>query len=355
METFTLWRTTMADFSIKEVARLAGVSIATVSRCVNTPALVSEQTRLKVQDAILKTSYSPNRLAQSFRRGRTNLVMIVLPSVGDPFFTAVMRGIRTVAKARGYSVVIEETQLNTLTADEIGAMLVSSQTDGVILLASPSPFGTEILSARSKRLLPIVVGCETIAPELADLPSVQVDNVAAAADATGHLIAHGHQRIAMISGQASSLLTRDRERGYRKAMKKARLRVHDGWVVDGDLTIPGARAATRRLLDHPTRPTAIFCANDEMAIGCLHEIKAAGLSVPGDLSVVGFDDIRYAAVTDPPLTTISQPAEEIGERVMERLYRRIEGSDEARNGPEIVPHKLVIRASVAAPRSLPQS
>lgn len=338
-----------ADFSIKEVARLAGVSIATVSRCVNMPDKVSETTRLRVQDAILKTSYSPNRLAQSFRRGRTNLVMIVLPSVGDPFFTAVMRGIQTVAKARGYSVVIEETQLNTLTADEVGAMLVSSQTDGVILLASLSPFGTEILSPRSKRLLPIVVGCETISHELVDLPSVQVDNVAAAAEATDHLIAHGHQRIAMISGQASSLLTKDRERGYRKAMTRARLRVHDGWVVDGDLTIAGAREATRRLLDHPTRPTSIFCANDEMAIGCMHEIKAAGLSVPSDLSVVGFDDIRYAAVTDPPLTTIRQPAEDIGEQVMNRLCRRIEGSDDVSNGPEFVPHTLVIRESVAAP------
>ena len=178
----------MPDVSIKEVARLANVSIATVSRSINSPEKVTEKTRLKVQDAIRRTGYSPNTLAQSFRRGRTNMVMVVLPSVGDPFFTAVMKGIRAAARSKGYSVVIEETQLNTLTADEIGAMLVSNQADGIILLASASPFGTEILSAKSKRRLPIVIGCETISPELAEFPSVQIDNIAAAKEATNFLI-----------------------------------------------------------------------------------------------------------------------------------------------------------------------
>ena len=328
---------------------MAGVSIATVSRCVNNPEKVTEKTRLKVQKAILETGYSPNTLAQSFRRGRTNLVMVVLPSIGDPFFTDVMRGIRTAAKAKGYSVVIEETQFNTMTADEIGAMLVSKQTDGIILLASMSPFGTEILSAKSRRRLPIVIGCETISPELAEFPSVHIDNVAAAKEATNYLISQGHRRIAMIYGQASSLLTKDREYGYRAAMKQARLAIEEGWVVEGELSIEGAIRATRKLLNHQHRPTAVFCANDEMAIGCLHAVKSAGLHVPDDISVIGFDDIRYAEVTDPPLTTIGQPAEEIGERVMYRLCREIEDGRNGETTPEIVPHELIVRQSVAGP------
>ena len=339
----------MAEVSIKEVARMAGVSIATVSRCVNNPEKVTEKTRLKVQKAILETGYSPNTLAQSFRRGRTNLVMVVLPSIGDPFFTDVMRGIRTAAKAKGYSVVIEETQFNTMTADEIGAMLVSKQTDGIILLASMSPFGTEILSAKSRRRLPIVIGCETISPELAEFPSVHIDNVAAAKEATNYLISQGHRRIAMIYGQASSLLTKDREYGYRAAMNQARLAIEEGWVVEGELSIEGAIRATRKLLNHQHRPTAVFCANDEMAIGCLHAVKSAGLRVPDDISVMGFDDIRYAEVTDPPLTTIGQPAEEIGERVMYRLCREIEDGRNGETTPEIVPHELIVRQSVAGP------
>ena len=341
----------MPDVSIKEVARIAGVSIATVSRCINNPEKVTEKTRLKVQEAILNTGYSPNTLAQSFRRGRTNLVMVVLPSIGDPFFTAVMRGIRTAARAKGYSVVIDETQFNTMTEDEIGAMLVSKQTDGIILLASMSPFGTRVLSAKSQRRLPIVIGCETVSPELSGFPSVHIDNVAAAGEATDYLISRGHKRIAMIYGQESSLLTKDREFGYRAAMKKAKLPIEDGWCVEGELTLQGAIRATRKLLNHEKRPTAIFCANDEMAMGCLHEIKSAGLCVPDDVSVIGFDDIRYAEILDPPLTTISQPAEEIGERVMYRLCREIEEGRSEKNAPEIVPHRLIVRQSVAEPKA----
>ena len=340
----------MAEVSIKEVAGLAGVSIATVSRCINNPEKVSEKTRVKVQEAIVQTGYRPNRLAQNFRRGHTNMVMVVLPTIGDPFFTAVMRGIRTAAAAKGYSIIINETQVNTMTADEIGAMVVSKQTDGIILLASMSPFGTEVLSATNQRALPIVIGCEPISPELSQFPCVHIDNVAAAVEATSYLIGKGHRRIAMMYGLESSLLTKDRELGFRDAMREADLQIEDGWIVEGELTLHGARKATRELINHKHPPTAIFCANDEMAIGCIHEIKRAGLHVPGDISVVGFDDIRYAEVIDPPLTTISQPAEEIGERVMYRLCREIEAGERADSEPELVPHKLVVRQSVAPPR-----
>ena len=339
----------MPDVSIKEVAKLAGVSIATVSRCVNNPEKVTGKTRLKVQTAIQQTGYAPNTLAQSFRSGRTNLIMVVLPTIGDPFFSRVMRGIRQAAKTRGYSVVIEETQFNTMTADEIGAMMVSRQTDGIILLASLSPFGTEVLSAQNNRRIPIVVGCETIAPELSKFPSVHIDNLSAARDATNLLLSHGHTSIAMLVGPDSSLLTRDRELGFRAAMSEASLPVDDDWVLDGQLTIAGARIATRALVATDKRPTAIFCANDEMAIGCIHEVKVAGLRVPEDISVMGFDDTRYAAVADPPLTTISQPAEQIGERVVYRLLDEISGTTPATSQPEILSHRIVVRQSVSTP------
>ncbi len=337
------------------MAELAGVSIATVSRCMNSPDKVSEKTRIKVQHAILETGYTPNTLAQSFRRGRTNIVMVVLPSIGDPFFTLVMRGIRNAADARGFSIIINETQFNTITADEIAAMVVSRQTDGIILLASMSPFGTEVLSEQSHRTLPIVVGCETVAPELSKFPSVHIDNVAAAKEATGYLISQGHERIALVCGSATSLLTKDREFGFRAAMREAQLKIELGWVVNGDLSVEGAIRATRSLLNHRHRPSAIFCTTDEMAIGCLHAIKSAGLSVPTDISVMGFDDTRYAAVMDPPLSTISQPAVEIGERVMYRLCREIDqgrGAGNSEKKPELVPHRLIIRESIAPPADL---
>ena len=339
----------LKQVSIKKVAEMAGVSIATVSRCINDPARVKEKTRIKVQDAILKTGYAPNSIAQSFRRGRTNLVMVVLPSVGDPFFTEVLNGIRAVVGAQGYSLIMSETQFNTLTADEVGAMLVSRQADGVILLASIFPFGNEVLARASQRSQPIVIGCETISAVLSDFPSVHIDNVRAAQEATEYLLSQGHERVAFVTGRADSLLTKDREFGYRSAMRKAGLVIEDGWVVEGGLTIDGAVRATRQLLNLSRRPTAIFCANDEMAMGCLQETRSEGLQVPRDISVMGFDDIRYAATLNPPLTTIAQPAEEIGERVAYRMLKAIKEGRSEGDEPEIVPHELIVRDSVGPP------
>jgi LacI family repressor for deo operon, udp, cdd, tsx, nupC, and nupG len=337
--------------SIKDVARISGVSIATVSRCINEPERVKEKTRSRVQAAIVQTGYSPNTLAQSFRRGKTNVIMVVLPTVGDPFFTDVMKGIRGVATESGYSILINDTQANTMTADEIGAMVVSRQADGIVLLATMSPFGTEVLSAKSHRALPIVIGCETVSPELAGFPSVHIDNVAAAKEATLYLFEAGHHRIAFIKGPDQSLLTLDRERGYRQALQQAGVEPDENLIVEGKLTIDGAIEATRKLLALPDCPTAIFCANDEMAMGCYHQIRTAGKRIPEDISVIGFDDVRYAAVMDPPLTTVMQPAEEIGKRVMYRLFDEIENGRSKEGTTDIVPHQLIIRQSVTHPRT----
>ena len=152
-----------------------------------------------------------------------------------------------------------------------------------------------------------------------------------------------------IYGEHKTLLTQDRENGYREAMGAAGKPIDSGWVVEGRLTIEGAMSATEALLDHPKRPTAIFCANDEMAMGCLHAIRSAGLQVPKDISVMGFDDNRYAKITQPPLTTIAQPARIIGMKVMQRLLHEIEHGRSRDTEPEIVPHQLVVRASTAPP------
>ena len=340
----------MTQVSIKEVAKIAGVSTATVSRCINESDRVKERTRIRVQDAILKTGYVPNNLAQSFRRGKTQVVMVVLPSIGDPFFAELIRGIRTVAMAKGYSLMISETQFNTITADEIGTMIVSRQADGIILLACMSPYGTEVLSAKSHKALPIVIGCETIALELTKFPGIHIDNIAAAKEATNYLLSLGHKKIAFICGQGNSLLTKDRELGYRAAMKTAKVAVDENWVKAGEMNIDGAIRATRELLLSPNKPTAIFCANDEMALAAMHETRANGLRIPEDISVVGFDDIRYAEIADPPLTTIAQPAEEIGGRTMYRLCKAIEEGVEDSPEPEIVPHQLIVRQSTGPVR-----
>jgi LacI family repressor for deo operon, udp, cdd, tsx, nupC, and nupG len=330
--------------SIKEVARIANVSIATVSRYINKPEQVKEATRNKVQAAISDTGYAPNTLARNFRRGKSGIIFVVLPTIGDPFFAGVMKGIQQVADEQHYSIFIRETRFNTLTADDYSNMIFSKQADGIILLASICPITPTNLSRDNKKRQPIIISCESVTQELSHFPSVRIDNISAAMEATSYLIEQAHKRIGFIYGSHTSTLTQDRELGYQKAMEAGHLSISEGWIVEGGLSIQGAREATRTLLAHPKRPTAIFCANDEMAMGAVHEIKLAGLNVPKDISVIGFDDIRYAEVLDPPLTTIAQPSVEIGERTMHRLIKAIEGVDIGAEA-EIVPHELIVRGS----------
>ncbi len=333
--------------SIKEVAKRAGVSTATVSRFFNTPEQLRESTQEKVKQAIEQTGYSVNALARNFRRGKTNLIIVVLPALGVPYFASVMRGIESVAKAKGYSIMIKDTQFNTVPFNQVSDMFFSRQADGIILLGSISPYQDVVSrNGHTNSLPPLVVSCENASPDLAGLPSVRIDGIKAAFDATNYLISLGHRKIAFISGSLSQAVSGEREAGYSKAMKQAKLAIHEDLITDGHLTIEDGRRITRRLLNQPSRPTALLCANDEMALGAMHEIKLAGLSVPGDISVIGFDDIRYAEISDPPLTTIAQPGEEIGEKSMYKLCNIIDGQA-IDNKTDVVEHQLIIRSSTA--------
>jgi len=321
----------MAESSIKEVARLAGVSIATVSRCINKPEKVTEQTRLKVQSAIENTGYTPNSLAQRFRSGKTNQILVAVPSIGDPFFTKVMRGVRSAANALGYAIVIRETRQGTMSADEINATLESKQADGLVLLNNMTFVAGRLNGADHPHLQP---------------PAVQIDNTAAAREMTEYLIGQGHRRIGMICGRKKPSFA-ERERGFRKTMQEAGLKINNGWIFDSENSLDGARHAARQILACGNRPTAVFCVSDELAIGCMHELQLAGLGVPDDISVVGFDDIRYAEVANPPLTTVRQPAEEMGERIVQKLCASIRDGKPDEPETQVVSHQLVTRKSVA--------
>ncbi|NIB39953.1 LacI family transcriptional regulator [Pseudomaricurvus alkylphenolicus] len=334
--------------SIKDVAKIAGVSIATVSRYLNSPDQVRENTRNKVEKAIKDTGYAPNTLARNFRRGKTHMIVVVVPSIGIPFFEAVMEGIWHVAEEQDYSILVRDTRYNTVDFDEFSKMIFSKEADGIILLSTLSPFtyDEQVLSGRKHP--PIVLSCESVTSEMSQFPSVRIDNEAAAREATQYLISLGHKKIAFMKGRSDSTLTQGREQGYRRAMSDAKLPIEPDWLLEGQMSLEGARRSTRKLLHQSDRPTAVFCANDEMAMAAIHEIKTAGLKVPDDISIIGFDDIRFSEVMDPPLTTVAQPAEEIGERTMYRLCRAIEGK-EIGQATETVPHKLVVRRSTAPP------
>lgn len=336
----------MGTPTIKEVAQLAGVSIATVSRCLNEPERAGAETLARVRSAVAQLGYTPNLLAQNFRRGRSNIVMVVVPQIGLPLFEDVLNGIKSVLGNR-YSLVITEAAANSQPSGNFIDLLISKQVEGVILLASLLPFSPQLVAAN--QALPLVVGLEPLTDDIEKLPGVHIDNFQASLEATRYLIDLGHRAIAFVSGAADSLITRDRQRGFVAAMAEAGLPVPDAFLHHSDLTLSGGAIAAQYLLRQAQRPTAIFCANDDMALGVLSAARRLKIDVPSQLSVMGFDDTCYAEVSNPALSTVHQPARDIGARVAQRLLQEIEKPAASALLVETLPHKLVIRESTRRP------
>ncbi|HEX5056330.1 MAG TPA: LacI family DNA-binding transcriptional regulator [Gammaproteobacteria bacterium] len=335
--------------SIKDVAEMAQVSIATVSRYINSPERVRAPTAKRVQEAIEITGYKTNTLARNFRMGKTQQVMVVLPSIGIPFYGPIVEGVRKVADSVGYHILVMETAFNSVEFDDFTRLVISKQTDGIILLSTLSPFKETNTSTNGVRP-PIVLGLESIAAELSHFPCVCINNESAAHDATQYLIGLGHRNIGFLHGLTNpgTELTKARADGFRKAMAAQDIPVNEDWVIKAPISVEGGRQAARQLLTCDSRPSAIFCANDEMALGAMFELKKAGLRVPEDVSVMGFDNMLYSEISDPPLTTIEQPADKIGEYSMRRLLQLIAG-ETVGNNMEIIPHRLVERQSCTKP------
>jgi LacI family repressor for deo operon, udp, cdd, tsx, nupC, and nupG len=331
--------------TIQDVARSAGVSTATVSRVLSAPERVAETTRARVLAAVSSLGYAPNVAAKTLRTLRTEKILVTVPDISNPFFSQVIRGVEEAALAAGYSVLLGDTRHEPEREEQYASMLRRKEADGLIFLGHRLPETlAEMVAALGVRT-PIVNGCE-FSPELG-VSSAHIDNERAAFDAMEHLFALGHARVGVVTGPLASPLSRDRLAGAQAAAEQ---RGHAGElrVATGDFTIESGVARTLELLAAPRRPSAIFCFSDEMAMGALEAFRRCGLSCPGDVSLVGFDDIRYAAHLDPPLTTVSQPMDRIGHEVVGLLLEVLSGEAQAVRHVTL-PHRLVVRASTATP------
>jgi LacI family repressor for deo operon, udp, cdd, tsx, nupC, and nupG len=333
--------------TLLDVARLAGVSTATVSRALEKPQSVAQTTRARVIEAVAGCGYTPNIVARNLRRQETRLITILLADVTNPFFNEIVRGVEQVARENGYSVLLADSENDPGQENAYGRLLATKRTDGMILLNGRLPVGLRLPPEESMDA-PIVVACEYL-PNV-DLPTVQIDNIAAAKQLTQHLLQLGHRGIGFITGPVWNVLSRDRLHGYRDAILECGLTFDQALVVNGDFSIRSGIAATESLLNLPSSPTAIFASNDEMAFGAIRAVRDAGLRVPEDISVAGFDDIRFAAFVDPPLTTVRQPGLEIGRRAMALLVKILSGERVA-DRRMVLPTELIVRGSTAAPRS----
>lgn len=326
--------------SIREVARAAGVSVATVSRALSTPEKVSDASLTKVKNAINSVGYRPNLLARNFRSARSYAIVVLIPDITNPFFAQVVQAIEDYTQNRGYAVLLGDTRESSKREQEYVNRVETRLADGVIQLRPQS-------MVRGSPSVPWVNACGCFGTPT---PSVRIDNVAAAQTVVDHLIALGHRRIGVISGLKDNPHTQDRLRGYYKSLEAAGLPTEPDLVAEGNFTMHSGQRAVQHFLPMAERPTALFCMNDEMAIGAIQALQNHGFKVPEDLSVTGFDDINYAKYWSPGLTTIAQPAEAIGRAAAKMLINIIEGNP-PQEAELVLPTEFVCRQSTCALKS----
>lgn len=327
--------------TVSRVCELAGVSTATVSRTLTSPDMVSPKTREKVLKAIEQAGYRPNMLASSVKTGKSNALMVLVPNLNNAFFLMIIQGIEQAAQKMGYSVLLGDTQGDSERENEYAAMALTNRADGIIQLDHSFPFS--VIDSHLADKVPMVSVCERIVGDK-KYPVIQLDNHAACRALANHLISYGHQHFGIIAGQIESQIFKDRLSGIKSVFDEEGIKFDDNMVVGGAYSIEAGEKGAKELLAKKDRPTAIFCFNDDIAIGAIHEIKKHGLKVPKDISVVGFDNIKVTAYIDPPLTTIAQPAYEMGYKAVEVL-RQLINKQPLRRNRELVSFNLMERTS----------
>jgi LacI family transcriptional regulator len=329
--------------TIRDVARVAGVSVATVSRVLNGSAPVSESTDLQVRNAARDLKYTPNGAARSLITSRSNTLGVLLPDIHGEFFSEVIRGIDLASRREGFHLLVSSSHAAT---EELVAALQSmrGRIDGLIVmvpdlaaprLLSEGAAGTPTVVLNAGRAVP---GCHTIS----------IDNFDGAYRVVQHLISLGHRRIATITGPALNVDAKRRLDGYRAALREAGIEADANLQLQGDFTEPSGYEAGLALLELDPRPTAVFVGNDRMAVGVMGALHDADVELPAGMAIAGFDDIEMSKYLSPPLTTVHADAQMLGARAVERLLelQRTSKVDGPRH--EVLPTKLVVRSSCGA-------
>jgi LacI family transcriptional regulator, repressor for deo operon, udp, cdd, tsx, nupC, and nupG len=304
---------------VNDVARLANVSTATVSRALTNSKLVAFPTRTRVEEAARQLGYaaSSNRRATTL----TRTVLILIPRLGSAFFTAFLHAATDLLAESGYCVAVGDLRGSTRKEALYAQALREGQFAGAILSTGCIPGGK-----KTALKLPTVLACNDV-PGAEDLPLFDVANREAARQIVSYLVGIGHRRIAHVCGPLQNIEASERHAGFVEAMDAAGLEVDSNLIWEGNFYLRSGLAAAGRFLACAERPTAVFAGNDLMAMGFITELKAAGISVPDEVSVAGFDDIEYSSIFDPALTTMRQPKAEIGRQAAIELLRQMNGAD----------------------------
>ncbi|GGG09423.1 catabolite control protein A [Paenibacillus abyssi] len=328
--------------TIYDVAREAGVSMATVSRVVNNNPNVKPQTRKKVFEAIERLGYRPNAVARGLASKKTTTVGVVIPDISNAIFAEVARGIEDIANMYHYNIILCNADKKKEKEIRVINTLLEKQVDGLLFMGGAVT--DEHIQAFKTANVPIVL-CATT-DEQGTIPSVDIDHEAAAFDAVSSLIAQGHKSIAMISGTLQDPANGyARFQGYKRALETAGLAYDEELVRVGNYRYESGIEAMKYFLELNNKPTAVFAATDEMAIGAIHAIQDFGLKVPDDISVISVDNSRMASMVRPQLTTVAQPMYDIG-AVSMRLLTKLMKKENVDQSKVVLPHELISRQSV---------
>ncbi len=334
--------------TIKDVARQCGVSIATVSAVINDAEWVPDETRARVRAAIRELNYRPNRLAQGLKTRKSFTVGVIVSDVTNPFYTDVVRNLSHELREHDRNLVLCDSDHRFDLGEENYRMLLEKQVDAVVLI------GDSVRQATVSEFVSQNPNGPVVAIErdydVHGVSRLLVDSEKGAFDATTYLVRQGFTRIGMISGPLTGPGSKSYGRlhqysGYRRALQQGGVDFDGFLVVDGDFRFSGGQSAMRQLMDLPERPSAVFAANDMMALGAMDVVRQMGLSIPSDVAIVGYDDIPIAAHTSPPLTTMAIPKAELGRSAARLLLEHLKNPEGSRSVRRLFAAELVVRSS----------
>ena len=333
--------------TIKEVAERSGVSTATVSHVINQTRFVAPSTCERVWLAMRELNYAPSAVARSLKVQTTNSIGMLVTSSTNPFFAEVVRGVERYCFSQGYNLILCNTEGNAQTASSYLQMLIRKRIDGLLVMCTDTHDGL-FEQLQQQQDLPLVV--MDWGPSMPHSDRIQDNSQHGGYLATRHLIELGHRQIAIITGPQDKQPALERLAGYQQAMAEAQLPIDSDWICHGDFDCEGGYQAMQQLMQCRMPPSAVFACNDLMAMGAIRALQEQGLSVPHDISVIGYDNIAFAAYLNPPLTSISQPKQELGQLAVQSLLERIQQPQLPGRTLRLEPD-LVLRDSTSPPRS----
>ena len=328
--------------TIKDVARLAGVSTTTVSHVINKTRFVAENTTKKVSSAIDELNYSPSFVARSLKYNSTRTIGMLVTKSTSPFFAEVIQGVEKYCYRQGYSMILCNTEGDLVKQKEYLRNLSEKRVDGILVMCSDLNQDLLALLEKKKDLPTVIMDWSQ--------ENIHTDKIEDNAElggylATKHLIDNGHTKIGCISGSFNKVTCQQRLQGFRRALQEANIAENSDWILEADFECASAVAATKQLLKSTEMPTALFCFNDSMALAAIATLHQKGVRVPQDMSIIGYDNIDMAAFFSPPLTSIHQPKYQLGEKATQLLLDKINNNELEQQVIELTP-ELVVRKSV---------